>query len=590
MIKKITMIFTFTFIFIINFSIVNASSIPPLVEKSDLGFESTYNFEYQNSKLVNYQKIEENNENKYVINYHTFTNSSCTGTTPTKFKCVYKDKYNNPLIKSIEVYVKKQDNSEYLYKKQTYSYYSTSPTRLSSEKVWVYSDKNSLDTYQEYTFHNNKTNSWKTYKVNNYYSNGKVKLNESYTYNTSRIPKTYNMTSYYFDGKKKEVLKSKSFYNYSSEKSSTYYKYKSDGKTLELKKTSTFNKDGSPKKLVTIDYNSKGIPKSNKDGNAYKYTTTYKPKTFKSYPVSKATIQKYSSKGKLDTSKKTKVKTINKAYFNQYNFDVKRDSDVGKDSINIYLSGMDNLNGAKTIENGFSDANMIVTYNLKTSKILLTSIPRDYYVPLACKNGAMDKLSHSGKYGETCTVNTIENLFGIDIDYYVRVKFNGFINIVNELDKIDVYTPIKFTTTGGAYTFKKGYNNLEGTKALAFVRERKKLPHMDISRTENQQRAMEAIFKKVKTLPSLKIEPIKILSILNNVKDTNMSYNDLKVIAKIFLENKNKIKIEKTLVTGKSGSSKTTYTSPKKTQWISIPNKTSVQKASAKIYSIYHEK
>ena len=89
--------------------------------------------------------------------------------------------------------------------------------------------------------------------------------------------------------------------------------------------------------------------------------------------------------------------------------------------------------------------------NPKTRQILLTTTPRDYYVELPFYEGCMDKLTHAGLYGIDCSMETLENLYDIEIDYYVRVNFSGFQDIVDALDGVEVYSDFAFTTTEGYY-------------------------------------------------------------------------------------------------------------------------------------------
>lgn len=105
---------------------------------------------------------------------------------------------------------------------------------------------------------------------------------------------------------------------------------------------------------------------------------------------------------------------------------------------------------------------MIITVNPNTHKILITSIPRDYYVTLAGKN-AKDKLTHAGIYGIETSVATLENLLDIKINYYVKVNFTSLIDIVNALGGVNVYSKYSFTSQDGYY-YNAGYNNVDGKK------------------------------------------------------------------------------------------------------------------------------
>lgn len=94
------------------------------------------------------------------------------------------------------------------------------------------------------------------------------------------------------------------------------------------------------------------------------------------------------------------------------------------DVINVYISGIDSRGGINEVSR--SDVNIIMSVNKKTHNILMINTPRDYYVPLSISNGVRDKLTHAGVYGIECSRNTLEMLYGIQIDYYVKVNFSGF--------------------------------------------------------------------------------------------------------------------------------------------------------------------
>ncbi|MGB7594382.1 MAG: LCP family protein, partial [Erysipelotrichaceae bacterium] len=124
-----------------------------------------------------------------------------------------------------------------------------------------------------------------------------------------------------------------------------------------------------------------------------------------------------------------------------------KEVDISEKPFIILISGID-IRGPITSRSR-SDVNILMVINPTTHKILTISIPRDTYTPLGCKTGALDKLTHSGIYGINCTVKTIENLAGIDINYYIRINFTSFLNIINVIGDINVYSKYAFTTDGG---------------------------------------------------------------------------------------------------------------------------------------------
>ena len=179
-----------------------------------------------------------------------------------------------------------------------------------------------------------------------------------------------------------------------------------------------------------------------------------------------------------------------------------RNISVDEDPFTVYLSGNDQW-GEVTIDSGRSDVNIIATVNPKTKTILLTTTPRDYYVPLYFSDTEgggdeyLDKLTHSGVYGMDCSMSTLEKLYGIDLDYYVRINFSGFQNIIDALGGIDIDSPYTFTTSDGSHTYQKGMNHLDGYGALLFCRERYAFSNGDLQRGQNQMLMIKAMVKKI---------------------------------------------------------------------------------------------
>ncbi len=176
--------------------------------------------------------------------------------------------------------------------------------------------------------------------------------------------------------------------------------------------------------------------------------------------------------------------------------------DILDKPFNIYISGIDSYGKITSVSR--SDVNMVVSINPTTNKILLTSIPRDYYVKLNGINTEYkDKLTHAGMHGIDTSIKTIEDLLDIDINYYVKVNFTSLVDLVEKLDGIDVEldTPFRayYEENGKMvnYAFKKGTNHLNGKQALAFARERKSLPLGDIARVAHQQMIIKGIIDKV---------------------------------------------------------------------------------------------
>ena len=164
-----------------------------------------------------------------------------------------------------------------------------------------------------------------------------------------------------------------------------------------------------------------------------------------------------------------------------------------KNVFNIYISGIDTSGAVSTVSR--SDVNLILTVNMNTHKILMTTTPRDSYVRIP-DGGAdqYDKLTHAGIYGIETSVKTLENLYDIPINYYARLNFTSFVKLINALGGVTVYNDQAFTSLHGNYNFGVGNINLtSGEEALGFVRERYSLEHGDYDRGNNQLKVIQAI-------------------------------------------------------------------------------------------------
>lgn len=247
--------------------------------------------------------------------------------------------------------------------------------------------------------------------------------------------------------------------------------------------------------------------------------------------------------------------------------------DTSKDSFSILISGIDTYGAITT--GSLSDVNMIVTVNTQTHQIHLTSIPRDYHVTLASFN-AKDKLTHAGIYGVEESKKTIENLFGINIDYYLKVNFSTMEKVVDTLGGINVYSTYSFTA--GAYQFKQGMNYMDGKQALRFVRERKNLPHSDVDRVKNQQAALVGIMNKVMS-PSILTKFDSLLNAMDGMFQTNMNYELLSDLVKQQIDTMPKWNFTRYTVVGVNNFSRTTYSLPGPSLFVMEPDYETVKKA-----------
>ncbi|MFA9492809.1 LCP family protein [Streptococcus sp. E17BB] len=170
------------------------------------------------------------------------------------------------------------------------------------------------------------------------------------------------------------------------------------------------------------------------------------------------------------------------------------------DAFNIYISGIDSYGPISGVSR--SDVNIIMTVNRQTKKVLLTTTPRDAYVLIAGGgNGQSDKLTHAGIYGVGSSVQTLENLYGLPIDYYVRLNFTSFVELIDLVGGIEVDNDQAFTA-GGSH-FPVGSIQLNAEQALTFVRERYSLQGGDNDRAKNQMKIVSALVNKLASLESI---------------------------------------------------------------------------------------
>lgn len=269
-----------------------------------------------------------------------------------------------------------------------------------------------------------------------------------------------------------------------------------------------------------------------------------------------------------------------------YSLDVKVESidksvNVTKDAFNIYISGVDSYGKITSVSR--SDVNIIATVNPDTNEIVLTSIPRDYYVRLHGTTGYKDKLTHAGVYGIEKSVQTLEDLLDIDINYYIKVNFTSLIKVVDELDGIDVYSNHSFTSRDG-YHYNKGYNTLNGKEALSFVRERKAVEGGDRTRGENQQAVLKAIIDKAIS-PKIITKYNSLLGALEGSFVTNMDDSDITSLIKKQLDKMEGWDISFLNLEGKDGYDYT-YTHSASKLYVMIPDEESVKYVQSKLKEI----
>ena len=209
---------------------------------------------------------------------------------------------------------------------------------------------------------------------------------------------------------------------------------------------------------------------------------------------------------------------------------------ITKEPFVIYLSGVDTR--GELTENARSDVNILAAVNPVTKRVALVNTPRDYYVDLA-GTSSKDKLTHAGLYGVETSMETLGNLYGVNVDQYIRINFAGFISIIDALGGVDVYSDQAFTSVGspGYYdptTFVEGWNHLDGKSALAFARERHAFASGDIQRGINQMKVIDAMLNKIKS-PALLMGFSKIMDAASDCFVTSFSQDQISALVRMQL-------------------------------------------------------
>ena len=250
-------------------------------------------------------------------------------------------------------------------------------------------------------------------------------------------------------------------------------------------------------------------------------------------------------------------------------------------AFNIYVSGIDSYGPVTSVSR--SDVNMIMTVNPNSQKVLLTTTPRDAYVPIADGgNNQNDKLTHAGIYGVDASIHTLENLYGIDMNYYVRLNFTSFLKLIDLVGGIDVYNDQEFTSLHGNYHFPVGNVHMDSDQALGFVRERYSLQGGDNDRGRNQQKVIAAIIKKLSS-PEALANYSKIVDGLKDSVQTNMDTESLVNLVNAQLEKGGRYIVESQAVTGEGHMDLPSYAMPGAQLYVMQLDPASVEAAKAKI-------
>ncbi|WP_044641295.1 LCP family protein [Risungbinella massiliensis] len=211
--------------------------------------------------------------------------------------------------------------------------------------------------------------------------------------------------------------------------------------------------------------------------------------------------------------------------------DGQKDIDMKSEPFTILFIGVDQYSSKEEKSRGIrTDVLMLAAVNPKTKSIKLVSIPRDTYVSIPNTDGHKDKINSASFWAQRKDLNpmknskeAVQNLLGINVDYYAKINFIGFSKLVDAVGGVDVEVPFDFkieTFGNKTIKFKKGPMHLTGTEALPYVRMRYDDPQNDAGRNARQQDVVSKVVDKLTDPTNI----TKIPQILKIVGD-NISYD-----------------------------------------------------------------
>ena len=244
----------------------------------------------------------------------------------------------------------------------------------------------------------------------------------------------------------------------------------------------------------------------------------------------------------------------------------------------VYLSGTDTFGSAAT--RARSDVNILAAVDTQEKKLLLVATPRDFYVTFPETGGAGDKLAHAGIYGVEASAAALEGLYGVAVNYWVKLNFTGFVELIDALGGVEVYSDQAFTVEP-IKTYRQGYNQLTGLEALAFARERYSFPDGDYQRAKNQMEVIRAVVEKCSSFALVQnFRPV--LEAAGEHLETNMPKEHLYGLAAQQLGDPGPWTVETYTAQGESAY-RETWSMPGQELYVILPGEASVQEAKEKL-------
>lgn len=243
----------------------------------------------------------------------------------------------------------------------------------------------------------------------------------------------------------------------------------------------------------------------------------------------------------------------------------------------VYISGIDTRGNPSARRN--SDVNILAAINMNTRTVQLINTPRDYYITHPKSKGQLDKLTHAGCYSIECSAGALADLYDIKIDYYVKVNFSGFVQIIDAMGGVDVYSEYAFD--GFA---KKGMNHFTGGQALRFARNRKSFASGDNQRGKNQMAVITGVINKLSS-PEWLSNYEEMLDAMSGCFVSNFSAKEVYGLIRNQLENPTAWTVHTYAVKG-TGSKEYCYSLKSFKTYVMIPDYDTVNTAKEKIRAV----
>ena len=263
----------------------------------------------------------------------------------------------------------------------------------------------------------------------------------------------------------------------------------------------------------------------------------------------------------------------------------------------VFISGIDAYGGINA--NARSDTNILLTINPQTGQMLMVSTPRDSWVEFPAvgdfRGRHRDKLAHAGALrsasgntrGIDISMATMGQIYGIEIDHYIRVTMGTFVDIIDALGGVEVYSERAFTAYGNVRVVQ-GMNRFNGSDALNFVRQRSGLPDGDFQRARNNMALIEGVMRQIIS-PSFLMNPVAINNVINILPtaiETSFSRVDINFLMNHQLSSRTSWNVQSVQATGTSGREPVSANNPNITTWVVNLNPSSINEVRTQIQTV----